>query len=133
MIKLPPRQQDLAPHSPFLPNSHQSEHAAYKVLGSVIPCFWFAEGHTTPTELEGKQDHDLVVRDLILVCADYQGLLRLNKCWIKTRHFTTTSPLVVLCREAVACAVPVQNLIWETWAASGQRIKLQGILVFCCG
>lgn len=74
-----------------------------------------------PTELEGKQDHGLVVRDLIPVCADYQGLLRLNKCWMKTRHFTTTSPRSVLCKEAVAWAVPAQSLIRETWAASEQR------------
>lgn len=40
---------------------------------------------------------------------------------MKTRRFTTTSPLSVLCKEAVARAVPAQSLIWETWAASEQR------------
>lgn len=105
-----------------------------RFLGSDVRCFWSVEEHTAPTELEGKQDHDLVVRDLILVCAYYQGLLRLNKRWLKTRHFTTTtSPLVVLCKEAAAWAVPAQSLVWEKWAASGQRKNLQHILVFCCG
>lgn len=80
-----------------------------RFLGLVIPCFWFVEAHTAPTELERKQDHDLVLRDLILVCGDFQAPLGLNKCWMKTRHFPTSSLLVVLCKGAVAWAVPSQS------------------------
>lgn len=82
-----------------------------RFLGSVVPCFWFVEEHTAPAELEGTQDRDPVVRDLILVCADYQGLCRLNEHWMKARRFATTFSLVVLCKEAAAWAVPAQSLI----------------------
>lgn len=57
-----------------------------------------------------------MLRDLILACADYEGSLRLNKPWMKTRHFATTSLLDAFCKEAVDWAVSAQSLIWETWA-----------------
>lgn len=86
-----------------------------RFLGAVIICFWFVDEHSAPTALEGKQDYDLVLRDLILACANYRGLLSLNKPWMKTRHFATTSLLVASFKKTVEWAVSAQSLIWETW------------------
>lgn len=47
-----------------------------RLLGAVPLCFWFVEECSAPTDLEVKQDHDLVLRDLILACADYESQLR---------------------------------------------------------
>lgn len=87
-----------------------------RFLGAVILCFWFVEDHSAPTDLEGKQDHDLVLSKLILACADYEDLLRLNKPQMKTRHCAITSLLVASFKKAVSWAVSSQSLTWDTWA-----------------
>lgn len=106
---VPPEQQGREPHSPSLPNTHLcvrrgSEHAAYKVSRVSHPLLVVCGG-TQTTDRDGKQDHCLVLRDVILACADYEGLLGLNKPWMKTRHFTTASLLVAFYKKAVDRAV----------------------------
>lgn len=83
-------------------------------LGPVILCFWFAFELSAPTDLEAKQDHDLVLRDLILACADYEGLLRLNNHWMKIRPCGTTFLLVSSLKKEVDWDVSAQSIIWDT-------------------
>jgi len=125
---LPPRQQDPEPHV-FCPICTHVAGGGWNTqlirsLGSFVPCFWFVEEHTAPAELEAKQDHDLVVRDLSLVCADYQGLLRLNKHWMEARHFSTASRLAGLCREAVSWAWSCPELHLEDVGCKQAESKL---------